>query len=124
MHSLAAKNRRVLHEQRNNQSFGPMTLADRFVFSGFIGLSETDLPTVKAYRSANLDLLAVLPSNVSSQPGMVNSAILPAGRAIFFGSGNYFDRTGGGVHPTFYQTHSRLATAGAPSKIAMMRTER
>jgi hypothetical protein len=98
LHSIAARNGRVLHERQNNQSFGPTTLADRVVFSGFLGLSETNLPAVKAYRSASLSLLAVLPSDVSGRPGMVNSAVVPVGRAIFFGSGNYFDGSGGGVH--------------------------
>jgi len=42
--------------------------------------------------------LSVLSSNVGGSPGMVNSAAIPIGRMLFFGSGNYFDGTGGGVH--------------------------
>ena len=30
--------------------------------------------------------------------GMVSSAVVPVGRAIYFGSGNFFDGTGSGVH--------------------------
>ena len=98
MHSFLAKSGAVLNEQPNNQSVGATTLADRVVFSGFIGQSESDLPAVKAYRSSTLGLLKVIPINVNGFPAMVDSSVVPVGQAIFFGSGNYFDGTGGGVN--------------------------
>jgi hypothetical protein len=52
---------------------------------------------VKAY-SQRLTPLAVLPSDVNGRPGMVNSTVVPVGRMLFFGSGNYFDGTGAGIH--------------------------
>ena len=88
----------LVTEQRSSQSLGPTTLADGVVFSGFIGKSTTDLPAVKAYRTTNLAVLAVLPISVGGRPGMVSSAVVPVGRAIYFGSGNFFDGTGSGVH--------------------------
>jgi hypothetical protein len=36
-------------EANNQQSFGPTTLAGRVIFSGFTGLSVSDLPAIKAY---------------------------------------------------------------------------
>jgi polyvinyl alcohol dehydrogenase (cytochrome) len=98
MHSLGVSNGRILHEQNDNESFGATTLGDHVVFAGFIGLSEANIPSVKAYDSATLAQLSVLSSNVGGSPGMVNSAAIPIGRMLFFGSGNYFDGTGGGVH--------------------------
>ena len=97
IHALAIGNGRVLNEQSDNQSVGATSLGDRVVFSGFIGLSETNLPAVKAY-SQRLTPLAVLPSDVNGRPGMVNSTVVPVGRMLFFGSGNYFDGTGSGIH--------------------------
>jgi hypothetical protein len=35
---------------------------------------------------------------VNGVPGMVNSAAVPVGRMVFFGSGNFFDGAGSGVH--------------------------
>jgi outer membrane protein assembly factor BamB len=98
IHSLWAATGRVLRERQQNQSFGPTTLADRVVFSGFLGLSETDFPAVKAYRDTTLRLLAAIPTEVNGQAGSVNSAVVPVGRAIYFGSGNFFDGSAGGVH--------------------------
>ncbi|MFL5284444.1 MAG: PQQ-binding-like beta-propeller repeat protein [Rhodopila sp.] len=98
LHSIAAKTGQILNEAQKSQSFGPTTLGDRIIFSGFTGLSETDLPAVKTYRASSLGLLLTLPSAVGGRPGSVNSAVIPVGRAIFFGSGNFFDGTGGGVH--------------------------
>jgi hypothetical protein len=72
-------------------------VGDHVVFSGFVGLSETNLPAVKAY-STHLTPLAALSSDVAGRPGMVNSTVIPVGRMVFFGSGNYFDGTGSGVH--------------------------
>jgi hypothetical protein len=74
------------------------TLARRVVFSGFAGLSEADPPASKAYDARSLALLAVLPIRVNDQPGMVNSSVVPVGRMIFVGSGNFFDGGGSGVH--------------------------
>jgi len=92
----------ILWEENNNQSFGATTLAGRVVFSGFTGLSETDLPAIKAYdargRAQGSRLLFVYPTQVSGQPGMVDSAIVPVGRMVFFGSGNFFDGSGSGIH--------------------------
>jgi hypothetical protein len=72
------------------------------VLSGFTGLSETDLPAVKAYtaqtRSSGNQLVAVFPTQVNGIPGMANSSIVPVGRSVYFGSGNYFDGGSGGVH--------------------------
>jgi outer membrane protein assembly factor BamB len=98
MHALSVVTGQILHEQTNNQNFGATTLARGVVFSGFIGQSETDLPAVKAYRASNLAPLLVIESEVNDAPGMVNSAVVPVGPEIYFGSGNYFDGTGGGVH--------------------------
>jgi hypothetical protein len=98
LHSLAVNTGRILREQNDNESFGATTLGDHVVFAGFIGLSETNIPSVKAYDSATLAPLSSLSSNVGGSPGMVNSAAIPIGRMLFFGSGNYFDGTGGGVH--------------------------
>ena len=97
LHALALTDGRVLNEQNNNQSLGATSVGDHVVFSGFIGLSETNLPAVNAY-SSRLAPLAVLSSDVSGRPGMVNSTVIPVGRMLFFGSGNYFDGTGSGVH--------------------------
>lgn len=98
MHSLSASSGAILHEQSNNQSAGATTLAAGVVFSGFIGQSETDLPAVKAYRASSLAPLLVMETGVNGVPGMVDSAVVPVGSAIYFGSGNYFDGTGSGVH--------------------------
>ena len=97
IHALALADGRVLNEQNNNQSLGATSVGDHVVFSGFVGLSETNLPAVKAY-STRLTPLAVLSSDVAGRPGMVNSTVIPVGRMLFFGSGNYFDGTGSGVH--------------------------
>ena len=63
----------VLWEADNNQSFGATTLANGVVLSGFTGLSETDLPAVKAYaaqrRSSGSQLLAVFPTQVNGSSG-------------------------------------------------------
>jgi outer membrane protein assembly factor BamB len=102
MHALDLLTGAVLWEAGNNQSFGATTLANNVVLSGFIGLSKNDLPAVKAYdartNAAGNRLLAVFPSQVNGVPGMVNSAVIPVGRSIYFGSGNFFDGGGGGVH--------------------------
>jgi outer membrane protein assembly factor BamB len=98
MHFLDARTGMVVTEQQDSQSLGPTTLADGVVFSGFIGKSTADLPAVKAYRATNLAVLAVLPISVGGRPGMVSSAVVPVGRAVYFGSGNFFDGTGSGVH--------------------------
>ena len=101
MHALDLLTGDVLWEADNNQSFGATTLADGVVLSGFTGLSETDLPAVKAYtaqrRSPGSQLLAVFPTQVNGVPGMANSAIVPVGRSVYFGSGNFFDGGGSGV---------------------------
>jgi outer membrane protein assembly factor BamB len=102
MHALDALTGAILWEENNNQSFGPTSLADRVVFSGFIGLSVSDLPAIKAYdarnRAQGSRLLFVYPTQVNGQPGMVNSAVVPVGHMVFFGSGNFFDGSGSGVH--------------------------
>jgi outer membrane protein assembly factor BamB len=102
MHALDATTGSVLWEAGNNQSFGPTTLAGHVVFSGFTGLSESDLPAIKAYDARDQvhgnRLLFVYPTQVNGRPGMVNSAVVPIGRMLFFGSGNFFDGTGSGVH--------------------------
>jgi len=105
IHSLAVKTGQILSEQQQNQSFGATTLADRVVFSGFLGSSEANLPAVKVYRSSNLGLLETIPSEVSGHPGSVSSAVVPVGASIFFGSGNFFDGSAGGVHA--YVLHNR-----------------
>lgn len=98
MHSISVLTGDILNEQPDNQSFGATTLAKGVVFSGFIGQSEANLPAVKAYRASNLAPLLVIESEVDGMPGMVNSAVVPVRSSIYFGSGNYFDGTGGGVH--------------------------
>jgi outer membrane protein assembly factor BamB len=102
MHALDLLTGAVRWEAGNNQSFGATTLANGVVLSGFTGLSETDLPAVKAYtaqtRSSGNQLVAVFPTQVNGIPGMANSSIVPVGRSVYFGSGNYFDGGGGGVH--------------------------
>jgi polyvinyl alcohol dehydrogenase (cytochrome) len=101
MHAFDLLTGEVLWEADNNQSFGATTLANGVVLSGFTGLSETDLPAVKAYAaqtsSPGNQLLAVFPTQVNGVPGIANSAIVPVGRSVYFGSGNYFDGGGGGV---------------------------
>jgi polyvinyl alcohol dehydrogenase (cytochrome) len=102
MHALDLLTGAVLWEADNNQSFGATTLANGVVFSGFTGLSETDLPAVKAYAaqmaSSGNQLLSIFPSQVNGIPGMANSGIIPVGSSVYFGSGNFFDGGGGGVH--------------------------
>ena len=98
MHALDAATGSILWEANTNQSFGPTTLADRVVFSGFTGLSESQLPAIKAYDARDGALLFVYPTQVNGQPGMVNSAVVPTGRMVFFGSGNFFDGSGSGIH--------------------------
>jgi hypothetical protein len=102
MHALDLLHGVVLWEAGNNQSFGATTLANHVVLSGFIGLSENDLPAVKAYdartNASGNQLLAVFPSQANGVPGMVNSAVIPVGRSVYFGSGNFFDGGGSGVH--------------------------
>jgi polyvinyl alcohol dehydrogenase (cytochrome) len=97
LHAFSVGSGLVLAEQNDNQSFGATSLANGVVLSGFIGLSETNLPAVKAYTQ-HLAPVAVLPSEVEGRPGMVNSTVIPVGRMLFFGSGNYFDGTGSGIH--------------------------
>jgi polyvinyl alcohol dehydrogenase (cytochrome) len=102
MHALDAATGAILWEANTNQSFGATTLASRVVFSGFTGLSENALPAIKAYdargRAPGNRLLFVYPTQVDRQPGMVNSAVVPVGRMVFFGSGNFFDGSGSGIH--------------------------
>jgi polyvinyl alcohol dehydrogenase (cytochrome) len=101
MHALDVFTGAVSWEARDNQSFGATTLANGVVFSGFTGLSETNLPAMKAYNAnrnaAGSQLLSVFPTQVNGLPGMVNSAIVPVGRSVYFGSGNFFDGAGSGV---------------------------
>jgi hypothetical protein len=102
MHALDLLTGAVLWEAGNNQSFGATTLANQVVLSGFTGLSENDLPAVKAYTArtniSGSQLLAVFPSQVNGIPGMVNSAVVPVGKSVYFGSGTFIDGSGGGVH--------------------------
>ena len=102
MHALNLLTGAVLWEASNNQSFGATTLANQVVLSGFIGQSANELPAVKAYdartNTSNGRLLAVFASQVSGIPGMVNSAVIPVGSSVYFGSGNFFDGGGGGVN--------------------------
>jgi outer membrane protein assembly factor BamB len=102
MHALDIATGEVLWEENSNQSFGATTLADGVVLSGFLGLSVSNLPALKAYAAdkakTGSQLLAVFPSQVNGVPGMVNSAAVPVGRMVFFGSGNFFDGAGSGVH--------------------------
>ena len=44
-----------------------------------------------------MSALIVKSTQVNGVPGMVNSAIVPVGRLLYFGSGNFFDGGGGGV---------------------------
>jgi hypothetical protein len=93
MHALDVLTGTVLWETGNNQSFGATTLANQVVFSGLMGLSETDLSAVEAYDArANAfgsRPLAVSPTQVNGVPGMANSAVVPVGRSVYFGSGNF-----------------------------------
>ena len=102
IHALDAATGSILWEANTNQSLGPTTLANRVLFSGFTGLSESELPAIKAYdardRAPSNRLLFAYPTQVNGQPGMVNSAIVPIGRMVFFGSGNFFDGSGSGIH--------------------------
>jgi hypothetical protein len=65
-------------------------------------LSESDLPAIKAYDARKHvqgnRLLFVYPTQVNGRPGMVNSAVVPIGQMVFFGSGNFFDGSGSGMH--------------------------
>jgi hypothetical protein len=65
-------------------------------------LSVSDLPAIKAYdardQAHGSGLLFVYPTQVNGRPGMVNSAVVPIGRMVFFGSGNFFDGSGSGIH--------------------------
>ena len=101
MHALDAATGSILWEANTNQSFGPTTLADRVVFSGFTGLSESELPAIKAYDARDgapgNRLLFVYPTEINHRPGMVNSAVVPVGRMVFFGSGNFFDGSGSAI---------------------------
>jgi hypothetical protein len=98
LHALDVATGEVLAGVDNNQTLAATTLARRVVLSGFAGLSATDLPAVKVYDARSLGLLTVLPVRVNDVPGMVNSSVVPVGRMIFFGSGNFFDGGGSGVH--------------------------
>jgi len=102
MHAFNAATGSVVWEANNNQSFGPTTLAGRVIFSGFTGLAVSDLPAIKAYDARDQvqgsRLLFSFPTQVEGRPGMVNSAIVPIGRMVFFGSGNFFDGSGSGIH--------------------------
>lgn len=59
-----------------------------WVLSGFTGLSEIDLPAVKAYaaqrRSSRNQLLGAFPTQVNGIPGMANSPIVPFGKSVYF----------------------------------------
>jgi polyvinyl alcohol dehydrogenase (cytochrome) len=102
MHALDATTGSIIWEANTNQSFGPTTLAGRVVFSSFTGLSVSEPPAIKAYDASDAvqsaRLLFVYPTAVNGQPGMVNSAVVPIGRMVFFGSGNFFDGSGSGIH--------------------------
>jgi outer membrane protein assembly factor BamB len=102
MHAFDALTGSILWEANKNQSFGPTTLAGRVIFSGFTGLSANDLPAIKAYdarvQAQGDRLLSVYPTQVGGRPGMVNSAVVPTRRMVFFGSGNFFDGSGSGIH--------------------------
>jgi hypothetical protein len=102
MHAFDAATGSVLWEANNNQSFGATTLAGHIIFSGFTGLSVSDLPAIKAYEARDQvqgnRLLFTYPTRVEGRPGMVNSAVVPVGRMVFFGSGNFFDGSGSGIH--------------------------
>jgi polyvinyl alcohol dehydrogenase (cytochrome) len=102
MHAFDAATGSVLWEANTNQSFGPTTLAGHVIFSGFTGLSVSELPAIKAYDARDQvpgnRLLFAYPTQVEGRPGMVNSAVVPIGRMVFFGSGNFFDGSGSGIH--------------------------
>jgi polyvinyl alcohol dehydrogenase (cytochrome) len=102
MHALDAVTGAILWEESDNQSLGATALADRVVFSGFMGTSPSDLPAIKAYdargHAGRNRLRFVFPTEVNGRPGMVNSAVVPVGRMVFFGSGNFFDGSGSGIH--------------------------
>jgi polyvinyl alcohol dehydrogenase (cytochrome) len=102
VHAFDAATGSILWEANQNQSFGPTTLASRVIFSGFTGLSESDLPAIKAYDARDHvqgnRLLFVYPTQINGRPGMVNSAVVPIGQMVFFGSGNFFDGSGSGIH--------------------------
>jgi len=102
MHALDAATGSIVWEANTNQSFGPTTLAGRVVFSSFTGVSVSEPPAIKAYDASDAAqsarLLFVYPTQVNGQPGMVNSAVVPIGRMVFFGSGNFFDGSGSGIH--------------------------
>ena len=99
IHAFDAVTGSILWEANTNQSFGATTLAGHVVFSSFLGLSESELPAIKAYAASapGGKLLFVYPTQVNGQPGMVNSAVIPIGPTIFFGSGNFFDGSGSGI---------------------------
>jgi outer membrane protein assembly factor BamB len=73
IHALDVLTGAVLWEASNNQSFGATTLANAVVFSGFTGLSQNNLPAVKAYNARTnafgSQLLAVFPTQVNGVPG-------------------------------------------------------
>jgi len=102
MHAFDTLTGSILWEANKNQSFGPTTLAGRVIFSGFTGLSVNDLPAIKAYDARDQvqgdRLLFVYPTQVGGRPGMVNSAVVPTRRMVLFGSGNFFDGAGSGIH--------------------------
>jgi polyvinyl alcohol dehydrogenase (cytochrome) len=91
-HALDVRGGAVAWEAPNNYSFGATTVADGVVFNGFIGLSEDDPPALRAYDAKTGALLAELP-----QAGAVNSSATVTSRTIYFGTGNSFDGSGGGV---------------------------
>src|ERR1700730_12720686 len=102
MHALDTATGSILWEANKNQSFGPTTLASRVIFSGFTGLSVSDLPAINAtdartHVQDNRLLLVSLPQ-VICRLGMVNSAVVPIGQMVFFGAGNFFDGSGSGIH--------------------------
>jgi polyvinyl alcohol dehydrogenase (cytochrome) len=101
LHALDARTGDVLWEENNNQSLGATTLADGVVFSGFMGTSVLELLAIKAYdarpHAPGKRLLFSMQTQVGGRPGMVNSAVVPVGRMVFFGSGNFFDGSGSGI---------------------------
>lgn len=90
MHAFDLVQGQVAWQQQNNHSAAASTVTNGVVFSGLIGIEPF---AVNAYDAASGALLASFPA-----AGSVNSAAVPVGEMLFFGTGTSTDGSGSGVH--------------------------
>lgn len=90
LHALEVGHGTVIWQEQHNHSVAPTTVANGVVFSGLVGIEPF---AMNAYDAKSGNLLASFPV-----AGSVNSAAVPVGEMLFFGTGTSAFGTGSGVH--------------------------